>query len=296
MRIPIPPVPLPAEVAAHALRYADGELTPVEPRNAATVIVLRQGASGPEAYLLRRQLTMDFASGMAVFPGGGVDPRDHAVDANLWAGPTPAEWAARLGCSEADATSLVCAAVRETFEESGVLLAGPSASEVVADTTGDDWEADRVALEGRSLSLTDLLTRRGLVLRTDLLGVWTAWLTPEFEPKRYRTWFFAAELPAGQRTRDVSSESSSVLWLSVAEAVAQVEAGELAMMPPTYLTCLELSQHSSVASVLAVAAERSVEMFMPEVIEVDPSTGSGTGWTLSMPPAVRGLVAARRSS
>ena len=73
------------------------------------------------------------------------------------------------------ARALVCAAVRETFEESGVLLAGPHADEVVADTTGEDWEADRVALESRALSMTDFLTRRGLVLRTDLLGVWAAW-------------------------------------------------------------------------------------------------------------------------
>jgi 8-oxo-dGTP pyrophosphatase MutT (NUDIX family) len=296
VRIPIPPVPLPAEVAAVALEYADGTRTPVEPRNAATVILVRDAPTAPgtrggvEAYLLRRHLSMEFASGMAVFPGGGVDPRDHALDASLWAGPSVAEWAAWLGVPEADALALVCAAVRETFEESGVLLAGPSATEVVADTTGEDWEADRVALEGRSLSLTDFLTRRGLVLRTDLLGVWTAWLTPEFEPKRYRTWFFAAQLPSGQRTRDVSSESSSVMWLGVADAVAQVEAGDLAMLPPTYLTCLELSQHPTVASVLEASTGRSVQMFMPEVEAV------GDGWTLTMPESVRELVMARRSS
>ena len=107
----------------------------------------------------------------------------------------------------------MCAAVRETFEESGVLLAGPSADTVVDDTTGDDWEADRVALESRELSMTDFLVRRGLVLRTDLLGAWSGWLTPVFEPKRYRTWFFVAALPGAQATRDVSSESSSVTWL-----------------------------------------------------------------------------------
>ena len=141
---------------------------------------------------------MDFAGGMCVFPGGGVDPRD--FDATVaWAGPTPADWADRLGADEDVARALVCAAVRETFEESGVLLAGDSADTVVADTTGDDWEADRVALESRELSMTDFLTRRGLVLRTDLLGTWSGWLTPVFEPKRYRTWFFVALLPEGQR-------------------------------------------------------------------------------------------------
>src|SRR4029078_11135296 len=118
------------------------------------------------------------------------------------------DWAERLSCDEDMARALVCAAVRETFEESGVLLAGPHAREVVADTTGDDWEADRAALESRELAMTELITRRALVLRTDLLGVWGAWLTPVFEPKRYRTWFFVALLPEGQLTRDVASEAS----------------------------------------------------------------------------------------
>ena len=95
-----------------------------------------------------------------------------------------------------------------------MLLAGPSAAEVVADTTGDDWEADRQALEAKALSFTSFLDRRGLVLRTDLLGAWSGWCTPEFEPRRFRTWFFVAALPAGQLTRDVSSESSSVSWMS----------------------------------------------------------------------------------
>ena len=161
---------------------------------------------------------------MCVFPGGGVDPRDFDAEV-AWAGPPPAEWAGRLAVDEATARALVCAAVRETFEESGVLLAGPTASEVVADTTGADWEADRLALEARELSMTSFLERRGLVLRSDLLGVWSGWLTPVFEPRRYRTWFFVAELPGGQRTRDVSTESDQVTWVGAEEAVALVDAG-----------------------------------------------------------------------
>jgi 8-oxo-dGTP pyrophosphatase MutT (NUDIX family) len=289
--IPLPPVPLPDHLVARYQEFLDGRLEAAAPRNAATVVLVRDGAEppgGPEAYLLRRQLSMDFAGGMAVFPGGGVDPRDHALAPELWAGPTPAEWAVRLGVGEADAVALVCAAVRETFEESGVLLAG-SADAVVADTTGDDWEADRVALESRDLSLTDFLSRRGLVLRTDLLGAWWAWLTPIFEPKRYATWFFLARLPEGQRTRDVSSESSSVVWLGAADAIAAAHAGDLAMLPPTYLTLLELAQHPTVAAAQADCAA-SVEMFMPELEERDG------GWGLSMPERVRALVAARSSS
>ena len=88
---------------------------------------------------------------------------------------------------------------------------------------GEDWEADRAALEARELAFTDFLERRGLVLRTDLLGVWAAWLTPVFEPRRYRTWFFVADLPEGQRTRDVSTESDQVTWLPAMQAVRDVE-------------------------------------------------------------------------
>jgi 8-oxo-dGTP pyrophosphatase MutT (NUDIX family) len=288
VRIPLPPVPLPEKVVAVAQEYADGRRTPADPRDAATVVLMRPSADGPEVYYMRRQVTMEFAGGMCVYPGGGVDPRDFDA-AVAWAGPSPAAWAARLHCDEETARALVCAAVRETYEEAGVLLAGPSPDEVVADTTGEDWEADRVAMESRELAMTDFLNRRGLVLRTDLLGAWDAWLTPVFEPKRYRTWFFVALLPEGQRTRDVSSESSSVAWLPARVAAAQADAGELALMPPTYLTSLEIGTHASPAEVLEVAAGRSVEMFTPSVEPL------GDGWTLSMPDRLRPLVAGRRA-
>jgi hypothetical protein len=207
-----------------------------------------------------------------------------------WAGPSPADWATRLGTDETTARALVCAAVRETFEESGVLLAGPSTSSVVADTTGQDWEADRVALESRELSFTDFLDRRGLVVRSDLLGAWSGWLTPVFEPRRYRTWFFVAVLPVGQRTRDVSTESTEVTWMGALDAAAEVDAGQLLMLPPTYLTCLEVGLHSSPREVLAAAAERgAVEMFMPEV------EGTGESASLSIPERLRALVEARLS-
>jgi len=285
----VPPVPLPADFVDIIREYDDGTRTAADPRNAATVVLLRPGADdAPEVYLLRRQVSMDFAGGMCVFPGGGVDPRD--FDATVaWAGQTPAAWADRLGTDEDVARALVCAAVRETFEESGVLLAGDSADTVVADTTGDDWEADRVALETRELSMTDFLNRRGLVLRTDLLGTWGGWLTPVFEPKRYRTWFFVARLPEGQLTRDVSSESSEVVWLPAAEAADEADGGTLAMLPPTYLTCLEVGSLGTVDAVVEAAAGRTVEMFTPTVEAV------GDGWMLSMPDALRPLVAARRS-
>jgi 8-oxo-dGTP pyrophosphatase MutT (NUDIX family) len=275
---------LPPQLAATAREYAAGERTPAEPRNAATVALLRRGVSGAEVYLLRRHAGMAFVPGMHVFPGGGVDPRDDDA-AVAWVGPPPGVWAGQLGVDAALARALVCAAVRETFEESGVLLAGPDESSVVADTTGDDWESDRAALESRELSLTELLRRRGLALRSDLLGAWSAWLTPDFEPRRYRTWFFVAELPPGQRARDVSTESDQVTWMGLAEAVAGADAGELAMLPPTYLTCLELASYDGPEAAMAGSAGRRVEMYMPELVDDDEPT-------LSTPPWADRLLAA----
>ena len=280
-------VALPPHLVERARAFADGTRTPVEPRDAATVVLMRPGPDGPEVYLLRRQTSMAFAGGMCVFPGGGVDPRDfdHSV---AWAGPPATDWASRLTTTGEMARALVCAAVRETFEESGVLLAGTSSADVVADTTGDDWERDRQALEAKELAFTEFLERRGLVLRTDLLGVWSGWCTPVFEPRRFRTWFFVAALPEGQLTRDVSTESSSVTWLPAAAACDGVDAGELGMLPPTYFTSLEIAQHASPDDVLAAAPGRVVEMYTPMV------DGSGDEATLSVPSWLASLMEARR--
>jgi len=258
-------VPLPPHLVEQARAYADGSRTPAEPRNAATVVLLRPGAAGAEVYLLRRQTSMAFAAGMCVFPGGGVDPRDFDADV-AWAGPPPAGWAGRLGVDEATARALVCAAVRETFEESAVLLAGPTAQSVVEDTTGEDWEADRRRLEAREMSFTDFLKGRGLMLRTDLLRLWGTWVTPVFEPRRFNTRFFVAQLPAAQVTRDVSTESDHVLWLAVRDAILAVDTHEMLMLPPTYCTCLEMYDFAHPANVLASADQRDLTVVEPDAL------------------------------
>lgn len=255
---------LSGRMAAEALSFVREGRVAAEPRPASTVILLRDTSEGPELYLLRRQQSMAFAAGMTVFPGGRVDPTDSSI-ADSWSGPSPEWFGQRLGCSAETAAAYVAAAVRETFEESGVLLAGPSTESVVGDTTGDDWEADRVALESRELGFADFLHRRGLVLRADLLGVWAHWITPEFEPRRYDTRFFVAALPEGQVTRDVTSESDQVAWLRPADAVEAVEAGEMLMLPPTYLCCRDLIPYDAVADVLAASTEREVRPILPTV-------------------------------
>ena len=260
---------LPPHMVEQVRGFVDGTSTPAEPRNAATIVLMRAGETpGPgtvEVYLLRRHLDMAFAGGMAVFPGGGVDPRDfeHAVD---WVGPTPEEWAERMGVEVSLARALVCAAVRETFEESGVLFAGRTADSIVEDTTGEDWEEDRRRLEARELSFTDFLSQRGLKLRSDLLRVWGAWLTPVFEPRRYMTWFFVAELPPGQQTRDVSTESEEVTWLSVRDAITAADDKQMLVLPPQYCTFLELFECSSTEEALEAAAARDLTTVQPQAV------------------------------
>jgi len=267
--VPALPPDLIERARAFARGRAEGTAEVAAARDAATVVLLRDRAdrvAGLEVYLLRRAPTMAFAAGMHVFPGGSVDVRDagHATAEFGWSGPAPRRWADWLGCDEPLARALVCAAVRETFEESGILLAGRSPDSVVGDTTDASWEADRLALIDRSLALAAMLSRRALVLRADLLRVWGHWITPEFEPRRFDTRFFVAAVPEGQRTRDVGGEADRVEWMPVAEAVARYQAGELPMLPPTAVTLRELSAHAGLASVLST--DHDVVPLMPRAV------------------------------
>jgi 8-oxo-dGTP pyrophosphatase MutT (NUDIX family) len=264
---------VPPNLVDHVEAWAAAGRPPVAARGAATVVLLRSGPTGehsrgPEVYLLRRHSEMAFAAGMYAFPGGSVDPRD-SDGSVAWSGPSPADWAVLFGSDEAVARALVCAAMRETFEESGVLLAGATGDTVVADTTGADWESDRAALVDRSLAFSDFLDQRGLVLRTDLLAYWAHWITPEFEPRRFDTRFFLAVMPEGQHTRDVSGEADRVVWMRPADAVAGVDDGSMAMLPPTYVTVREMAAYATAADALAASRDRVVQTIMPSVEVVD---------------------------
>ncbi|MDH6579009.1 NUDIX hydrolase [Kitasatospora sp. MAP5-34] len=255
----VPEFGMPPSWPARIRAVAAGELTPLVPKPSATVVLLRDGApggaAGPQAYLLRRRTSMAFAGGMYAYPGGGVDPRDAEVELG-WAGPSPAEWAERLGVDARTAQAVVCAAVRETFEEAGVLLAGPDATTMAEPR---DWTAERAALEAHELSFADFLRSHGLLLRSDLLAGWARWVTPEFEERRYDTWFFVAVLPAGQDAAQQVGEADRVAWLSPAEAVQGHADGRYGMLPPTVTVLRELLGIRTAAEALTVAADRKVE-------------------------------------
>jgi len=274
------------QLSERALEILAGNRDPAEPRNAATVMLLRPAApprtgtgtgiedgdsggdgdsDGLEVYMLRRKSSMAFAPGAFVFPGGSVDARD-ADEQVAWAGPDPAEWGQIFDAPPELARALVCAAIRETFEESGVLLAGPSADSVVADTTAADWEADRHALLDRSLSLAEMLARRGLVLRSDLLRPWSRWITPVIEERRFDARFFAAALPEQQRTRDVGGEAAEVAWARPGDAIAMGRRKEIVLWPPTAVSLAELAACANVAAALA---PRQVRPVLPEASVVE---------------------------
>ncbi|NYH52579.1 8-oxo-dGTP pyrophosphatase MutT (NUDIX family) [Nocardiopsis arvandica] len=264
---------------------ADDGAVPTRP--AATVMLLRpaEGARGAaagadrsgagtdasmEVLLMRRVRSMGFAPGAFVFPGGGVDERD--ADGGVpWTGPSPEEWARTLGTDVPMARALVCAAVRETFEETGVLLAGEpgSADEeaITLDTDTEEWERDRLGLIDRSRAFTEVLSRRGLVLRSEWLRAWSRWITPRTEPRRYDTWFFAAELPPGQVSRDVGGEADLTRWTDPAAVASEWEAGRMPMLPPTAVSCAELADCRTLRGVRE--ARRDIVPIEPVIREVD---------------------------
>jgi 8-oxo-dGTP pyrophosphatase MutT (NUDIX family) len=262
----VPRIGVPRGLAERAREFAATGRTPAVPRDAATVILLRQ-APDVEAFLLQRTDALEFAPGACVFPGGSVDERDG--DGQIgWAGRSPAEFAGWLNTSPERARALVCAAVRETFEESGVLLAGPSPTELVQDTA--TLALDRRALLEGSCSLAELLSRRGLVLRADLLTPWARWVTPEFSPRRFDTWFFASPMPPGQVTAVTGgpdhepAESVSGSWLKPPDALQAARAGQITLLPPTAVTLAELAGHQDVASILA--QRRVITPLLPRVV------------------------------
>ncbi len=217
---------------------AAGRLAPAVPRDAATVMVLRpevtpgQPGDVPQVLMLRRPAAMAFAPGAYVFPGGSVDPADTDPDIGWVAGTTPEEFGEQLGCPAELARALVCAAVRETFEESGVLLAG-GADGGPAEFDEPSLAADRAELAAGRVSFAAVLARRGLVIRADLLTPWARWITPEAEPRRFDARFFAAALPPGQRAAGHSAEADRIAWLRPEAAISAARAGSMLLLPPT---------------------------------------------------------------
>ncbi len=246
-------------------------------RPAATVMLLRDSPSGVEVFMQHRVASMAFAPQRHVFPGGGVDPGDAAGDLP-WSGTPAAEWATVLALPEDRARSLVVAAVREVFEECGVLLAGPDrtgAAEATADAiaaSATAVRAGRGAVERRESSLGEVLTGLGLALRADLLGFHARWVTPSVEERRYDTFFFTAVVPDGQHADDATSEAQSAGWVLPAAILRDAEEGRALLLPPT-IVALE-------AVAAAGGARELVERRSPVPVVRPYPVRTDTGWAM----------------
>ena len=262
---------------------------PPKPRFAATVMLLRNSFPGQtkyriedgempeefptgqeiEVFMLRRVKSMAFVPDAVVFPGGGVDERDSNPDLP-WVGPSPAEWAEYMSCTEEVARRVVVAAAREVFEECGVLLAGPNENELIEDLTDPCWQEYRAKLVHHEIAFADVLIERGLVLRSDLLGLVSNWCTPEFEPKRYDTFFFSALMPEGQKADDNSTEAQIADWVTPAYAIREADRNNWLVVPPTMYNLTAIAHAQNAEDF--VKARRKLTKIMLHSVRKDDGT------------------------
>lgn len=238
-----------------------------KPRLAATVMLVRDslaagqaGVGEPrsplEVFVMRRARSMAFAPEVVAFPGGGVTEEDCACDIP-WVGPSPAQWAEHMGCDEEQARGVVVAAVRELFEECGVLLAGADGESLVRPEE-KAWSEQRKKLISHEVSLASVLRCWGLALRSDCLFVRSHWVTPPFEKRRYDTYFFTALVPEGQRPDGDTTEASAVCWADPGVVLDRFKQGDVSLVPPTIANLAALSRAGSAGEVLGQAAPQRI--------------------------------------
>jgi 8-oxo-dGTP pyrophosphatase MutT (NUDIX family) len=246
---------MPAQLTERARELAEGgPWVPPEARPAATVVLLRDGTAGLDVLLMRRPGTMAFAPGMHVFPGGRVEPETDGL--SRVTGTLPGgSWA-----PEPLARAIAVAAVRETFEEAGVLLAVDRHGRYP--TPDGTWAADRSASELDG-TFGQMLQRRHLHVDAALLVPIAHWITPEVESRRYDTRFLAAALPDGQEVRPHATETETAHWLAPDEALADHARGERPMLPPTVAVLRILAAAPTVADALDCARRTPISPLLP---------------------------------
>jgi 8-oxo-dGTP pyrophosphatase MutT (NUDIX family) len=231
----------------------------VAPRPASTVLLLRDGAGGEiEVFMMVRHHQIEFSSGALVFPGGSVDKTDHEIIARreLYSGGEGLD-AAEL--------SFRIAAIRETFEESGILLARPRGSNAPIDArrAGEIEARSRAALcEGKSTFL-QVLTEHAVSLALDELVPYAHWITPEGMPKRFDTWFFLAAAPHAQVGAHDGRESTDSIWVSPGEALAGDVSGRFKLPFPTTRNLIKLGKQPNVKAALEDANGKPIVTVMP---------------------------------
>jgi 8-oxo-dGTP pyrophosphatase MutT (NUDIX family) len=238
---------------------------PVVPRPASTILLLRdsaalddKGREEIEVFMMVRHYEIDFNSGALVFPGGSVDKGDQDIIAD------PALYSGGEGL-DAGALSFRIAAIRETFEESGILLARPRESKtfVEAKRAAEIEAKGRAALSEGKTSFLKVVADSGVVLALDELVPYAHWITPEGMPKRFDTWFFLAAAPPEQVGAHDGKESTDSIWLSPREALAGGESGRFKLPFPTTRNLIKLGKQPNVKVALDDSRRRAIVTVMP---------------------------------
>ena len=276
---------------------------PVPARDAATIMLVRDSASdeGPtlEVCMLQRHLNSDFVGGAYVFPGGKVDEEDRTPAAEeACALRSDAEASAMLGV-DAGGLAFWVAALRECFEEAGVLLAYQGEKGIREDTLVNAHDPEtlhrlaalRVALNAGEVRFLDACRGEGLRLATDRVHYFSHWITPEPAPKRYDTRFFVAALPSGQVPIHDDHETVDTVWVRPDDALARAKAGEFDLIFPTMKNLEAISRFATSGDLLAAAAavervptvlprvvadERGFRILLPGDPGYDEAVGEGT--------------------
>ncbi len=248
------------------------DAVPVRP--AATVMLVRDGADGLEVFMMQRTHAATFARGQYVFPGGKVDDADHAeVFEPICDGLDDASASAQLGLDHGGLAWLV-AAVREVFEDAGVLLARRADSDRVVDLDDPDtaarYNAARHAIHEGDLSLADFCWAEGLLLLVDRIHIVDHWVTPLGERRRFDTRFFVGAAPPAQHPLHDDKETIASRWVRPADALRMWHDGEIQMFPPTVASLEFLCGFDVAADAVAAAEAAGVpEVVLPRIVVDD---------------------------
>jgi len=256
------------------------------PRPAATILLLRDGSAGLEVFMVVRHHAIDFASGALVFPGGRVEDDDHLL-------------ASRLSADDAAGSdnAFRIAAIRETFEECGVLLARPRGSSrlIGAATLKMVEDRHRAALNAGTVNFETVLAEADLLPASDLLVHFAHWITPANQPKRYDTQFFLAEAPAEHLAVHDGTEAVESIWIRPAQALAETEAGHFKLVFATAKNLEKLSRWRTAAEALEATRTSSVVTVLPHSTKLEggrrllriPAEADygGAEFVVEMPPA-----------
>ncbi len=263
--------------------YSKGEDSPgtSPPKDSSTVILTRDKTEGQyEIFLMRRHRKQVFMGGAFVFPGGKLDEDDCDLDLVRYSrGFSPEEAKERLrepGLSDEKVSGIFFAAVRETFEEAGVLLAYTAKGRLMDfadDEVAERFSEYRLNIYRKGISLKELARRENLHYALDLLIPYSHWITPEIESKRYDTRFLLARVPRGQSPVHCSIEMTESMWITPTAALEQHESGEILLMPPTLKTVLELNEFDSTDQLFAAADSRDIYAILPQPFPVTGGFG-----------------------